>query len=54
VKSSDNSALGGSWLTVDASGNVKVQKGTKDTQSVKLKYTQNGVDAFTNAFTVTV
>jgi hypothetical protein len=54
VKSADSLNLGGSWLTTNAAGAVLLDRAVLGTKSVKIKYTQATVDAYTNAFTVTV
>lgn len=54
VKAADNSPLGGTWLTLGAGGKIQLNRQILGSETVKIKYTQNGVDAFTNAFSVTV
>ena len=54
VKSSDDTALGGTWLTTDVTGNVKVNRQVLGTESVKVKYTQAGTSLTTDPFVVTV
>ena len=53
-KSSDNSLLGGTWLTVSASGDIQVDKNVLGTESVYVKYTRATVVADSSTFSVTV
>lgn len=54
VKASDNSDLGGTWLTTGTGGAVQLNENVLGAETVKIKYTINGVDALTNSFTVKV
>ena len=46
ILKSDGTALGGSWLYTDASGNVQLDRQVLGTQTgLKIQYTQNGVNA---------
>ena len=54
VLNSDNSALGGTWLTTNAAGDIQLDKNVLGTQVVKIKYVRAGATAYTNSFTITV
>ena len=55
IKVSTNVALGGTWLTIDGSGNVSVDKQVAGTVTVLVRYTYaNLASADTTSFVVTV
>jgi hypothetical protein len=47
IDTSTSAALVGSWLTTDASGNLKVDTNTKGKMTVKMRYDYGGA-TFTN------
>lgn len=51
---SSATSYSGSWLTLDASGNLKVDRNTRGAQTIKIKYTYGGNDIYSSSFVVNV
>lgn len=53
IDTSTSAAITGTWLTVDASGNIKVDTNTRGKKTIKMRFTQAGT-VYTSTLTFDV